>query len=266
MKRFNSAKFKLEKLYLDSIDESGNCFIIYHAELEFWFTRVTFSELIFSDIKGIVIDKKTLKKTRKPLINDLLIFYNHLLLVKGSWKRLEYALPQLSFKDAVNNELTWYCHHPKALTEIEYDETSHKGFGYGETLNLTIKPWNLPIEELRWGRFLTENYTIIWVDWKGNYPQHKLFCNGTEYNDSTFESGSIVFGGGVFSLIFKEITVLRKGKLSGIFLKMPWMKIFFNRRILNSTETKYKAKTSLKLNGETKSTGWSLFEIVIWGK
>lgn len=266
MKTFNSGNFKLEKLYLDSIDENGNCFIIYHAKLEFCFIRITFSELIFSDKNGIVIDKRTLKKIRKPLLNDLLIFYSHLLQIKGSWKRLEFALPLLSFKDGMKNELIWNCHHPKALTEIEYEETSHKGFGYGETINMTIEPWNLPIEELRWGRFLSENYTIIWVDWKGNYPQHKFFCNGTEYNDAIFEAERIVFGSGVFCLIFKEIIIIRRGKLSKIFMKMPWMKIFFNRRILNSTETKYKAKTTFSENGETKSSGWSLFEIVVWGK
>jgi hypothetical protein len=266
MKPAYSENFKLDKLYLDCIDDHGNCFIIYRAKLKFYFIQVTYSELIFSDTNGVTIEKKSLKKTREPLIKDLLLLYDHFLQIKGSWKRAENPLPLLSFKEGMNNELIWNCHHPKALTEIEYEKNTYTGFGYAETLSLTIKPWNLPIEELKWGRFLSDNYTITWIDWKGSNPQHKIFCNGIEYNDTIFEADRIIFGDGVFCLIFTEIRVIREGKLSNIFSKMPWLKIILNRRMLNTTEIKYKAKSTLNLNREIKASGWSLYEIVIWGK
>jgi hypothetical protein len=47
---------------------------------------------------------------------------------------------------------------------------------------------------------------------------------------------------------------------------MKLLKIFLNRRILNTVEIKYKAKTTLSKNSVFLSNGWSLFEIVTWGK
>jgi hypothetical protein len=266
MKLRNLSYFKLEKLYLDSIDDSGNCFVIYYAKLEFFFVRITFSELIFSDASGMTIEKKSLKKISKPLTNDLLLYFNHFMQIRGSWKRTSPPLMPISFKDKLNRELIWNCHHPKAFTEIEHEESKYRGFGYAETISMTIKPWILPMEELRWGRFLSDDFTITWIEWKGDYPLHKIFCNGTEYKDAIFESQGVVFGRGAYSLIFKEITIIRKGKLSKVFSKMPWLKIIFNKRILNTTEIKYKAKSILNLNSETKATGWSLYELIIWGK
>jgi len=266
MRLYNSANIRLEKLYLDLIDFTGNCFIIYQAKLEFFFIKLYYSEVIFSDAKGVKVVNTSLKKTSEVLINDLLLFYNQFLQMRGSWKRTDHSLPLFSFRDSLNHELLWNCHHPKALTQIVYEENTYDGYGYAETLSLTIKPWKLSIEELRWGRFLSDDYTVIWFDWKGDLPQHRIFCNGIEYNDAVIEADRINFGSGVFSLLFEDITVIRKRRLTNIFSKMPLLKIILYGRILNSTENKFKAKSVLILNKEITAYGWSLYEIVTWEK
>jgi hypothetical protein len=60
--------------------------------------------------------------------------------------------------------------------------------------------------------------------------------------------------------------VIRQGKLSGLFSKIKLLRMFFNHRILNTVEIKYKAKTTLSKNSIVLSNDWSLFEIVTWGK
>jgi hypothetical protein len=256
--------FYLKKLYLDSIDDAGNCFVIYQAELRFYIIKIFYSGLIMSDASGETYETSSLKKVREPAINELLLLFNHFLQIKGSWRRTDDPLPLFSFKYK-NKELEWHCHHPQALTEIVYDEITYRGRGYAETLKLTMKPWNLPMEELRWGRFLAVGYSVIWMNWKGNNPVNNLYCNGAEYKDAVFGEDMIVFGKGANILRFKEISVIRKGKLSNIFSKMPLMKIILNKRILNTIEIKYKALSSLEINSEI-AKGWSLYEIVTWGK
>jgi len=146
--------FKIEKLYLDCIDDQGNCFIIYWAKAEFCWMKFVYSGLIFCDAKGSTIEKSTLRKTKKPVINGT-IHFNHKFLKTGvSLKRIDHAIIRTLYKDSENNELIWNCHHPKALAEIIYNGNIYKGFGYAETLFSPIKPWNLPIDELKWGRFL----------------------------------------------------------------------------------------------------------------
>ena len=103
-------------------------------------------------------------------------------------KRTDEPIVRSLYKDSKNIELIWNCHHPKGLAEIMYNGNIHKGFGYSETLFSLIKPWNLPIDELRWGRFLSDSYTLIWINWLGKYPVNKIFFNGTEFNDAIFKN------------------------------------------------------------------------------
>jgi hypothetical protein len=222
MKSGKSLSFRLEKQYFDCIDDRGNCFIIYRAELHLFRLIINYSGLIFSDCKGITAGKSSLRKSGKPELADLLVFDNKILSIEGQWKRVDNPLPVFCYTANNNQELVWNCHHPRALTEISYNGNKFRGYGYAETLTLTIKPRNLPIDELRWGRFLSDRYTILWIYWKGTYPVNKLYCNGTEYNDSTFEEEGIIFGNGTYMLLFNEISLIRKGKLSNLFSRIPW--------------------------------------------
>jgi hypothetical protein len=234
--------------------------------VDFFIIKFVYSGLIFCDLQGSTTEKSTLRKTRKPLINGTINLNHKYLKTVVSLKRTDNPINRSLYKDSKNNELIWNCHHPKALAEIKYNGNIYKGFGYAETLLCPIKPWNLPIDELRWGRFLSEAYSLIWIIWKGKYPVNKIFFNSQEYNDTIFKDDSINFGDGTYQLKFSEIQLIRKGKVSGLFSRMPLLKIFFNHSILNSVEIKYKAKTTLSQSSIFLSSGWSIFEIVTWGK
>jgi hypothetical protein len=228
--------------------------------------RFVYSGLLFCDAEGFTAEKSTLRKIKKPVINGTINLNNKFFKTGINLKRIDDPIIRSLFKDSENNELVWNCHHPKALAEVIYNGNIYKGFGYAETLFLPIKPWNLPIDELRWGRFLSDSHTLIWINWKGKYPINKIFFNSIEYNDAIFKNDIILFNDGIYQLKFSEIQLIRKSKLSGLFSKMKLLKIFFNHRILNSVEIKYKARTSLNKNSFVLSNGWSLFEIVTWGK
>ncbi len=258
--------FKIEKLYLDCIDEDGNCFIIYWAKVHFFLIRFVYSGLIFCDAEGLITEKSTLRKTKKPAIDGTIEFNHKLLKIDVSIKRTDDAIIRSLYKEGEKNVLIWNCHHPKAMAEIIFNGNIYKGFGYAETLFSQIKPWNLPIDELKWGRFISDSCTSIWISWMGQYPINKMFSNGIEYNDAIFGNDIIIFGNGTYQLKFSDVKLIRKGKLSALFSKMPLLKIFLNRRILNTIEIKYKAKTTFTKNSAFLSNGWSLFEIVTWGK
>jgi hypothetical protein len=68
-----------------------------------------------------------------------------------------------------------------------------------------------------WGRFLSEDYTIIWINWRGKHQLNKLFINGKEYNDTVFKPDRLTFGNGDYELIFNEISAIKREKLSNLF-------------------------------------------------
>jgi hypothetical protein len=234
--------------------------------MEFFLMKFIYSGLIFCNAEGYTTEKSTLKKTIKPVSNGTIQINNKFLKTSVSLKRIDDPIIRSLYKDNDKNELIWNCHHPKALAEILYNGHSFKGFGYAETLSLPIKPWDLPIDELRWGRFLSGDYTVIWISWKGKNSVNKIFFNNAEFNDAIFGNDNIIFGGGIYNLKFSEIFIIRKGKLSNLFSKINLLKLIFNQRILNTMEIKYKAKTIFSKDSVVLSNDWSLFEIVTWGK
>jgi len=256
----------MDKTYLDCIDNDGNCFIIYWAKIEFSVLKINYSGLIFSDSNGRISEKSSFAKINRPCIDDnLRIDYSHLC-INGNWEKLTPGILSLLYRDRQGNELFWNCHHPKTQTRIKYRNRIYTGLGYAETLHLPIKPWQLPIDELRWGRFLSEKTTIIWIQWKDRYYLNKLYFNGALFEDALFEETQIVFNNGKYRLFFEQPSVIRKGKLSGVIARMPWLKMFFNSKILKTIELKYKSPSSFFVDSILYDKGWSLYEIVTWHK
>jgi hypothetical protein len=75
------------------------------------------------------------------------------------------------------------------------------GPGYAERVSMTIPPWKVPIEELRWGRFLGADRSVIWIDWRGPRPLTLVFADGAEVaGASVTDSGVDLAGGGRMGL------------------------------------------------------------------
>jgi len=184
----------------------------------------------------------------------------------GLWERLDAPVESVLFQDSEGRELFWNCHHPKSNVSITSNGKTFRGYGYAETLLMPIKPWLLPLEELRWGRFLSTKNTIIWICWKGMHPLNRLFYNGKLYEDASHANQGIVFNQGNGVLIFEQPVIVRKGKLSKVIEKYPLLKWVFNNRFLGSVEIKYKASTTFTDGKGVADKGWSLFEIVTWKK
>lgn len=258
--------FELVKTYMDCVDASGNCFIVYWARLRIGIFMFRYVGYIFSDEKNNLIEKSSLCKTLSPEINDNLTFKNNPLNISGTWGIAPHEYSSMLYQPQPYLHVFWNCHHPSSFTEIELNGKKFSGQGYAETLSFNIQPWLLPIDELRWGRALFEGAAVIWINWKGAYPLNKIYWNGKEYSDVCLGEDKITFNNNACCLKFSNISVIREGKLTKVLSKMPWMKLLFNARILNSVEVKYKAHSSFVFNNESPIEGWSIYEIVTWKK
>lgn len=261
--RFRQKKFRLEKLYCDSVDDSGDCFIVYLAKLDCRFVSFCYSGLIHIDGKGIAAERSSFKRIGIPEGKILKIEVENLG-IEGTWKSIDSPFIRTLLSDGGNGELTWNCHHPKAATEIRFNNMLHKGKGYAETLVLPVMPYTLPVDEIRWGRFLSDATTVIWICWKGARPLNLLFLNGSWYSDAEFSEKGIKFGEKLFSLSFSEVRIIRKGTFSDLFPGKPVLKMLIGKGLMKSMETKFIAKTTFSRNSIFVASGWSIYEEVIW--
>lgn len=53
------------------------------------------------------------------------------------------------------------------------------GTGYAERLDMTLAPWALPFEELRWGRFIGPSRSAVWIYWRGGLERRWAFVDSS---------------------------------------------------------------------------------------
>ncbi len=248
---------------MDCVDQSGNCFILYSATVKLLLFKINYAAFIFSDAFNIVTERSSLHKGVVTSHNQQLTYFNKYLKINGSWEKAENPVEALLYNNA-NGIVNWNCHHPLSISHIHYNDRSFSGLGYVETLFLSIKPWLLPIDELRWGRFLAPGVAITWIQWAGENPINKIYFNGEEFNDARHSDESVTFNEGKNKLEFADISVIRHVKFSDHLSKVPWFRVFLNKRILDSVESKYKSKTLFHDASGEVHHGWSIFEVVKW--
>jgi hypothetical protein len=90
------------------------------------------------------------------------------------------------------------------MAEAEFrfsDGSVLAGPGYAEWVELRIPPWTLPIEALRWGRFLSPSTSLVWIDWKGQHPLRLILLDGVSVPPLAIGDRTVRTDSGVLSLI-----------------------------------------------------------------
>jgi hypothetical protein len=161
-------------------------------------------------------------------------------------------------------KIEWNCLQPRARAEITLGENVRLvGLGYVEQLTMTVPPWRLPFDELRWGRFLSAEDALVWIDWRGAHSLNLSFHNGAPAERASLTDDELVAG--EVSLALDCGTVLREGALVETALNMiPGIDRLFPFRILGAHERKWLSRGVLKKQTAETSCGWAIHEVVRW--
>ena len=255
--------FCLEKYYMDCINNEGSAIIGYSAVLSWKSVRINFSNLIVKHSGQKATNIKSFTKTYEPEFKeDLLLWNNKKLNISGIWKSLKDPISD-NLISKENGSILWECCQPLSIAEINYkDDFNISGLGYTEKIKMTLKPWELGISELRWGRFLSDDVYIIWIAWIGETTKSNVYMNGKKYEANIITENLIAFEN--ISLKILNNTALRNGIIFNTLLKnIPFVSQIFPKSILNLNETKFIAEGELEINGELKK-GWIIHEVVKW--
>jgi hypothetical protein len=156
----------------------------------------------------------------------------------------------------------WHCLSPRADATVRIADRTVRGLGYAERLVMTVKPWRLPFNELRWGRFLSSDDYLIWIDWRGGLSRTWAFLNGTERQGAVVTDQSVSLDDEV-RLAMEEDRMIRSGSLSNTALRSLRAAASLVPRWRRAHESKWIARGTLqKVSGS--STGWALHEVVRW--
>jgi len=230
-------RFQLSKWYLDCVSGPGEVFLAYCAEL-----RWRGLHLHYASVLG---HSSSLREVPAPVWRgDGVLEWNAPALgVTGRWEALDPPIQETLMDGACQ----WHCLVPRARTEVHIRDVSLLGLGYAEHLTMSVPPWRLGIEELRWGRFLSETDGLVWIEWRGPKPARLRWHNG-------------VRAGEELELEIRDREVLREGPLIETALSfIPNIRKLFPARILGLREAKWRSRAALGA-----ADGWAIHEVVEW--
>lgn len=254
--------FHLSKWYMDCISGDGTVVIGYTARLTWKQLTLNYASILRRTPHRSAETAATFFSSDYPVrTGDTIDWICSGVDAAGRWKQ---RFPSVRKELLKNNDGTirWSCEMPGAEAQMRVGGETVRGHGYVELLEMTIPPWKLPIDELRWGRFVAPNDAVVWIDWKGTHPLRIVNFNGSMMNCRVLDDASISAGDGTMSLTLDRAHVLRSGPLIETALqKMPMIDSVIPKRLLQTDECKWLSNSTLTSSG-IASNGYSIHEIV----
>lgn len=262
------SNFSLVKWYLDCISDEGEAFIGYATTLRYKLIRIGYSGIIEHTRALGTRSAYTILRTELPTNEGGVIRWScGGLDRKGAWRPLAASLqPQMLLSDG-RGTLEWHCIQPASSVLVEGDSSASRleGLGYAERLELSISPWELPISTLYWGRFVSSDQYVVWIEWVGPNPLKLVFHNGQRVQDAEISSSGVRLHGGRGALEFSKSVTLREGSLDTTALSIiPGVEKIFPGSILKTMERKIRSKGTLMMDGCDPVHGWVIHEEVHW--
>ncbi len=188
-----SSRFELVKWYLDSVEPDGTATIAYWASLTWLGAHTTWHDLSRYELGQKPAETSSRRAVPPPqMIEGHVAWHAERLHLETIHEAATPGVTLTLFEDA-NGRITWECLAPSARARFDRGGTSTEGTGYVECMTMTVPPWELPIDELRWGRWMNDTLTtsLVWIDWRGKLPRHWVLLNGSVQEGATVRDDGI---------------------------------------------------------------------------
>jgi hypothetical protein len=256
-------RFVLTKWYLDSVDAAGRSAILYSTALTWGRARVGWHGVSVCGPDQRIAHRVSVKPLPLPQRDgDRLVWYAAPLgcAVACTPNQPPFGQRMLDRADGV---LEWRCEAPAAQVDITLaDAPPLLGTGYVECLSLTFLPWRLPIEDMRWGRWVSDDgkRSLVWIDWKGPQPRTDVYLDGRAEPSPIVGDGEVQAGDVRLTLAARRQLYSRSlgSALAGLgsvlkLLPASWLEL---------EDTKCVCRARLDGPGGMAEDGWCIDELV----
>ena len=254
--------FLLQKWYFDCVTEAGDVAILYRASVRYGPIRLAYGASLCKPAEGQPRQRTTLRpQTDAETSRHGVSWQCPRLMVDGTWSRLSPGF-ETSLLSGPSGHIHWQCVCPRAAVDLQLGGHRLQGSGYVERLTMTIKPWQLPFDELRWGRMIGRDESLIWIDWRGGEARTWVWHND-EPSRCRVHDQRVEVPEKNLVLALRNETLLRGGALNETALRPIRLLTSWLPRWHAAHETKWLARAALNGPG-CSDTGWSIHEVVRW--
>ncbi len=256
---------QIRKWYADCVTADGTVFIGYSAQVGLGPITLPYQATLTGG-KGEPLSQQTAWRTREmpDLDADGATWRCPKLNLDGRWSRASPPFHRVLL-DTQSVTIDWRCHMPRAAAAVRVGDRDFEGPGYLEELRLRGNPTGIPIHELRWGRFLGEADSVVWIDWRGPNPLTVVLHNGIEAEGGRVTDEGVRFADFRLALGGEDAWTLRDEVVEeSVFPNQTWLRPFLPRALARLHEVKWAAPGCLQRTGASTSRGWVIYERVVW--
>jgi hypothetical protein len=267
IKQTPGGHFHLNKWFLDFVGINGEAMIFYAAKLKWHGWSASYTSWLRYD-PGKSVDLRTrFWNVQMPLLKDNTITWNDTKFgVSGTWDSSAKML-QARLIDCEEGFLDWNCFQPASNVQLKIKDSILQGRGYAEQLILTVLPWKFSMDELRWGRFGSDENIMVWIELREKVQKQWLWLNGEKIGDCIIEDEHIILPGKDLVLhLDKGVLLESEKKIFTVVEKLIRYIPGFNKimpvNFLMADEFKWLSRGQLETNHNVLSNGMAIHEFV----
>lgn len=256
----HASPFSLTKWYMDCVTEAGDVAVVYCAELRWRGIHAALGSVL-SGNEGKLNPRTSISRYRISCDDALISVDMPKLGVSGRWQAGAAPVERTVYEQSLGR-VHWNCLQPRSKVLVRIGDRELEGLGYAECLTMTVPPWKLPMRQLRWGRFVSSQDSLAWVDWQGTWNTSFAFLNGSESKPVAVSESEVVLPAA--TLRIEAGLPLRSGRLGSTILPgASGLARLFPASLFSVEEHKWRSRGALTANERT-STGWVIHEVVHW--
>ena len=259
--------FQLDKWFLDFTTEDGQAAIFYAAKLKWRGLTVPFTSWLNCSSSGQITNHSRFYHVNMPeIFGEKIYWADSNFKLAGTWTASRSPLHARLF-ESPEGWLHWNCHQPASNVQLKMNGQFTQGSGYAEQLIMTLPAWKIPMDELRWGRFVSQAYNMVWIELKEKQKQQWVWLNGEPIDNCEIDDHQIILPAKKLTLLLDQKVVLESEKkiqsvVEKIIRYIPGFNQVVPLHFLMADEHKWLSNGQLQQHGKTIATGMSIHELV----
>lgn len=260
-------KFYLEKWFLDMVTDKGEAMIFYAARLCWRSITVPYKSMLWYSPEKGAGQKTKFYNAHFPSIKDNLIYWQDAAFkVTGVWQANASSVNACLFQSEEGG-LQWNCFQPSSIVMLNSKSNPLKGMGYAEKLVLTVEPWKIPMQQLRWGRYVSVTDHLVWIELKDNTTKQWIWHNGERITTAIINDNEIILPSSKIHLKLIDKTIIEsENKISKVAKQLAKFVPGFCKSMplhfLMAAGHKWRSKGVLSKGNIISGEGWVIHELV----
>jgi hypothetical protein len=246
---------------MDVVAEDGSALFAYSARVRWGAVRVSVASVCHLTAGGVVSDERTLRPGRAPVFEDKRLAWSCAGLgLSGKWIADSAPIERTLFDDE-RGAIEWHCLAPRARARVLFGDVPLRGFGYVERLRITLPPAELPFQRLSWGRHLSGEHAVVWIDWHDGGAHRWFFVDGVpQANAQLTPLGIVGLDGGRSLKCGVKFDMIERPAAATIARLAPRLAHRLVGPLATMREHKVVASSRLFEGTKAVDDGWSLYE------